>query len=60
VGFVGCRVIDEDWWGSYTERGFNISQVGHSTSSNKVITLTPEQVAQSVFRIIVPESAIQE
>ncbi|MBR2444211.1 MAG: DUF4886 domain-containing protein [Clostridia bacterium] len=51
-------VIDEDWWGSYTERGFNISQVGHSTSSNKVINLTTEQVASMVFKIIVPESCI--
>ena len=24
-------VIDEDWWGSYTERAFNISQVAHTT-----------------------------
>ncbi len=52
-------VIDEGWWGSYSERGFNISQIGHSTSSNKVITLTPEELASTVFKIIVPETALQ-
>lgn len=52
-------IIDEDWWGSYTERGFNISQIGHSTSSNKPITLSTEEVAQTVFKIIVPKDAIQ-
>lgn len=51
-------IIDEDWWGSYTERGFNISQIGHSTSSNKVITLSTEEVAQTVFKIFVPEEAL--
>ena len=51
-------VVDDAWWGSYTERGFNISQIDHSTSSNKVITLTTEEVASTIFKIIVPESAI--
>ena len=51
-------IIDEDWWGSYSERGFNISQIGHSTSSNKVITLSTDEVAQTVFKIIVPEEAV--
>ena len=49
-------VIDEDWWGSYTERGFNISMVGNSTNNHKEITLTAEEMAK-VFRIIVPASA---
>ena len=53
-------VIDEDWWGSYTERGFNISQEGHTTSANKPITLTVEEVAATIFKIIVPESALAE
>ena len=52
-------VIDEDWWGSYSERGFNISQVGHTTSSNKEITLTADELASTVFKIIVPESAVE-
>ena len=51
-------VIDEDWWGSYTERGFNISQVTHTSQSNVPITLSVDEVANSVFRIIVPESAV--
>ena len=49
-------IIDEDWWGSYTQRGFNISQIGHSTSSNKPITLTTEEVANTIFKIIVPKT----
>ena len=53
-------VIDEDWWGSYTERGFNISQVGHETNSNIVITLTKEEIASTIFKIIVPESAVED
>lgn len=53
-------VIDEDWWGSYSERAFNISQIGHSTSNNKVIKLSTDEVAQTIFKIIVPESAIPE
>ena len=53
-------VIDEDWWGSYTQRGFNISQEGHTTSNTKVITLSTDEVAQTIFKIIVPESAVQE
>ena len=52
-------VIDEDWWGSYTERGFNISQEGHTTSSNKPITLSADEVANTIFKIIVPESAVE-
>ena len=53
-------VIDEDWWGSYTERAFNISQVGHTTNSNKPITLTTDEVANTVFKIIVPASAVNQ
>ena len=49
-------IIDEDWWGSYTERGFNISQVGHTTSSNKPITLSTDEVANTIFKIIVPKA----
>lgn len=49
-------VIDEEWWGSYSERGFNISQVGHTTNSYKEITLTTAQVASNIFKIIVPSS----
>ena len=52
-------VIDEDWWGSYSERAFNISQIGHSTSTNKVINLSTDEVANTIFKIIVPESAVQ-
>ena len=53
-------VIDEDWWGSYIERGFNISMVNHTTSSNKPITLSTEEVAETIFKIYVPETAIAE
>ena len=53
-------VVDEDWWGSYSERGFNISQIGHTTSNCKVINLTTDEVASTVFKIIVPASAIAE
>ena len=53
-------IIDEDWWGSYTERGFNISQIGHTTSTNKPINLTTDQVAQTIFKIYVPETAVSE
>lgn len=53
-------IIDEDWWGSYTERGFNISQIGHTTSSNMVITLSTDEVAQTIFKIIVPADAVGE
>ncbi len=49
-------IIDEAWWGSYSERGFNISQVEHTYSSNKEITLTTAEVASTIFKIIVPES----
>lgn len=52
-------IIDEDWWGSYIERGFNISQTSHTMNSNKPITLTPDEVADTIFRVYVPESAIQ-
>ena len=47
-------VIDEDWWGSYTERAFNISQVAHTTSNNVAITLSTDEVANTIFKIIVP------
>ena len=53
-------VIDESWWGTYTERAFNISQIDHTSSNNVVITLSTEEVAQTIFKIIVPESALAE
>lgn len=53
-------VVDEDWWGSYTERGFNISMIGHTTSANKPITLSPEEVASTIFKIIVPNTALEK
>lgn len=49
-------IVDEDWWGSYTERGFNISQVGNSTNNHKEITLTTTEIANTIFRIYVPAS----
>lgn len=49
-------VIDEDWWGSYSERGFNISQVGNDVNKPLVITLTTDEVANTIFKIIVPEA----
>ncbi len=51
-------VIDEGWWGYYTERGFNISQTAHTSSNNVPITLSTDEVASTVFRIIVPSSAV--
>ena len=53
-------VIDEEWWGSYTERAFNISQVGHTTNSHVEITLTTDVVANTIFKIIVPEAVAPE
>lgn len=47
-------VIDEEWWGSYTERAFNISQVVHTTSNHVHITLSTDEVANTIFKIIVP------
>ncbi len=52
-------IIDEEWWGTYTERAFNISQNDHSTSNTVEITLSTEEVANTIFKIIVPESAAQ-
>lgn len=46
--------IDESWWGSYTERAFNISKIGHTTSNVLEITQTPDEIAQSIFKIYVP------
>ena len=48
-------VVDDDWWGSYTSRAFNISQVGNSDNNHMVITKSINEVAQ-LFRIIVPAS----
>ncbi len=49
-------IVDEDWWGSYTERGFNISQVGNSTNNHKEIALKTTEIANTIFRIYVPAS----
>lgn len=51
-------IIDEEWWGTYTERAFNISQNAHTTSNTVAITLSPDEVANTVFKIIVPASAL--
>ena len=45
-------VIDENWWGEYTQRGFNISKVGLS-----IINQNPNEVA-SHFRIYFPKDNI--
>ncbi len=47
-------IIDESWWGSYSERAFNISQVGHTTNNKIEITETTDVVANTIFKIIVP------
>ena len=47
-------IIDEDWWCYYSERGFNISQIAHTSSSNHPITLSPEEVANTIFKILIP------
>jgi hypothetical protein len=51
-------IIDEEWWGTYTERAFNISQNAHTTSNTVAINLSPDEVANTVFKIIVPASAL--
>jgi hypothetical protein len=53
-------IIDADWWGSYSERAFNISMVGNSTNSPKVITISRDELANTIFKIIVPSSAAPE
>ncbi|MBO4982974.1 MAG: DUF4886 domain-containing protein [Clostridia bacterium] len=53
-------VIDEEWWGSYSERGFNISQVGHTTNNHMEITLSTTEVANTIFKIIVPKAVAPE
>ena len=53
-------VIDADWWGSYSERAFNISMVGNSVNSPKVITVSRDTIANTIFKIIVPASAAPE
>ena len=49
-------VIDEEWWGSYTERAFNVSKTTHYWGHNDEITLTTDEVANTIFKIIVPAS----
>lgn len=53
-------IVDEDWWGSYYERGFNISQVGHTTNKYIPIEMYTSDVAASIFKIYVPASAVSE
>ncbi len=49
-------IVDEDWWGSYTERGFNISQLSHTINTHVEITFSTADVASYIFRIYVPAS----
>ena len=53
-------VVTEEWWGTYTERAFNISQTAHTQNNKVAITLTPDELAKTVFKIYVPESAAPE
>ena len=53
-------IIDEDWWGSYSERAFNVSKVTHTTTNHDEITLTSAEVASTIFKIIVPEAVAPE
>ena len=53
-------VIDEAWWGTLTKVAFNVSQTSHTQSSNQAITITPEELAKDVFKVIVPESVAPE
>ena len=53
-------IIDEDWWGSYSERAFNVSKVTHTTNNHDEITLTSAEVASTIFKIIVPEAVAPE
>ncbi len=43
-------IIDEAWWGSYTERAFNIAMVGNSTDISRY---TEAQINQ-IFKIYIP------
>lgn len=53
-------VVTEEWWGTYTERAFNISQVTHKTNNIVPITLTPADLAKTVFKIYVPKDVAPE
>lgn len=53
-------IVDEDWWGSYYERGFNISQVGHTTNKYIPIEMYTSDVAASIFKIYVPAEVAPE
>ena len=53
-------VVDEAWWGSYVERGFNISQTAHTTTFYVPIEMYTADVADSIFRIYVPASVAPE
>ncbi len=53
-------VIDEAWWGSFTERAFNISKITNTTSNPDPITITKEELANTVFFIYVPEDYVPE
>ena len=55
-------VITESWWGNWTERAFNISKVGNTTSSPSPITEQEKiDFVNSTFFIYVPnESYVPE
>ena len=53
-------IVDEDWWGSYYERGFNISYVGHTSNNNIEIAMYTSDVAASIFKIYVPADVAPE
>ena len=47
--------VTEEWWGSFTARGFNISK----TSGASIKDLSEDEI-NSVFKIYVPESAYEK
>ena len=49
-----CVVIDEAWWGNYTVRGFNIS----NSSTSNIVSKTEDEI-NAIFKIYVPESAVE-
>ncbi len=49
-------VIDETWWGDWTERAFNVSNVSNTTSSPRPFTEQEKKdFANAIFFIYVPE-----
>lgn len=49
-----CVVIDEAWWGDYNYRGFNIS----NSSTSNILSKTEDEI-NAIFKIYVPESAVE-